>query len=113
MYERGVSQVKCDPFEEFYAADVRIISIKETGGYLDTQQITELCTLKADIQSYGGGLAEKDYGLTVECQKRMYCVQNDNLTEGNYAEANGKRYKLVYVDTDDMGAMALLREVRV
>lgn len=113
MYERGVSQVKCDPFEEFYAADVRIISIKETGGYSDTQQITELCTLKADIQSYGGGLAEKDYGLTVECQKRMYCVQNDNLTEGNYAEANGKRYKLVYVDTDDMGAMALLREVRV
>lgn len=113
MYERGVSQVKCDPFEEFYAADVRIISIKETGGYSDTQQITELCTLKADIQSYGGGLAEKDYGLTVECQKRMYCVQNDNLAEGNYAEANGKRYKLVYVDTDDMGAMALLREVRV
>ena len=43
----------------------------------------------------------------------MYCVQNDNLNEGNYAEANGKRYKIVYVDTDDMGALALLREVRV
>lgn len=105
--------MKCNPFEEFYVTDARIISIKETGGYSDTQQITELCTLKADIQSYGGGLAENEYGLSVECQKRMYCDRNDNLTEGNYVEANDKRYKIVYVDTNDMGTMALLREVRI
>ena len=86
-----------NPFKRFYNKDVKIIEIKETGGaYTKTHQVRELCAFKADIQPYNGGLAAKDYGLEVECKKRMYCDYNDNLAEGNYAETEGQRYKIIY-----------------
>ena len=102
-----------NPFKRFYNKDVKIISIKESGAYTKTPQaVTELCSFKADIQPYNGGLAAKDYGLEVECQKRMYCDFNDNLTEGNYAEAGRQRYKIIYVENWDSGAVAILQAVR-
>ena len=105
--------VTSNPFKRFYNKDVKIISIKESGAYTKTQQaVTELCSFKADIQPYNGGLAAKDYGLEVECQKRMYCDCNDNLREGNYAEAGGQRYKIIYVENWDSGAVAILQAVR-
>ena len=111
--ERGVFPVMSNPFKRFYNKDVKIISIKESGAYTKTPQaVTELCSFKADIQPYNGGLAAKDYGLEVECQKRMYCDCNDNLTEGNYAETGGQRYKIIYVENWDSGAVVILQAVR-
>lgn len=104
--------MKSNQFNRFYTQDVKIIKITETGAYTKTQTIEEVASLKADIQPYNGGLAQKDYGLEVECHKRMYCDCDDNLIEGNYVEALGQRYKIVYVENWDMGAEVLLQLVR-
>lgn len=100
-----------NPFKRFYTTDVKLLKIKETGTYTKTQEVKELCSVKADVQPYNGGLAEKEYGLKVECQKRMFCECNDNLTEGNYAEISGKRYRIIYVEDWDSGATAILQAV--
>ena len=111
--ERGVCRVKSNPFKRFYNTDVKIISIKETGAYTRTQTVTELCSFKADVQPYNGGLASKEYGLEAECQKRMICEHNGCLTEGNYAQIGRQRYKIIYVEDWDSGMSALLQAVRV
>lgn len=105
--------MKSNPFKRFYNTDVKLLEIKETGVYTKTHTVTELCSIKADIQPYNGGLAAKDYGLEVECQKRMFCNNNEHLTEGNYAEISGQRYRIIYVDAWDMGAAAVLQMVTI
>lgn len=110
--ERGVCRVISNPFKRFYTSDVTVIKVKETGAYTKTQTVTKLASFKADIQPYNGGLAAKDYGLEVECQKRMFCEHNGYLTEGNYVETGGQRYKIIYVEDWDSGAMVILRAVR-
>lgn len=92
--------------------DVKVIQIKETGAYSKTQTVTELCSFKADVQPYNGGLAAKDYGLEIECQKRMFCDNNVHLTEGNYVETDSKRYRIIYVEEWNSGATVLLQLVR-
>lgn len=99
-------------FSRFYNKDVTVISITETGAYTKTKEVKELCTFKADIQPYNGGLAAKEYGLEIECQKRMYCDYNENVTAGNYVETGGERYIIIYVEHWDSGSTAILQAVR-
>ncbi len=106
-------RVKSNPFKRFYTQEVKLLEITETGAYTKTQTVRELCSLKADVQPYNGGLAAKDYGLETECQKRMFCDNNEHLTEGNYAETGGGRYKIIYAEPWDMGAVVILRKVIV
>lgn len=104
--------MSANPFKRFYTTEVKLVSITETGAYTKTQTVKELCLIKADVQPYNGGLAAKEYGLEKECQKQMFCDNNEYLTEGNYAEIYGNRYKIIYVEPWDMGAAAILQEVR-
>lgn len=104
--------MKSNPFKRFYNTEVKLVSITETGAYTKTREVKELCSLKADLQPYNGGLLAKEYGLEAECQKRMFCDNNEYLTEGNYAEIYGDRYKILYVETWDAGAAAILQAVR-
>lgn len=106
-------RVKFNPFRRFYTSEVEIIQIKETGVYTKTQTVKELCVVKADVQPYNGGLAAKEYGLEAECQKRMFCDNNEYLTEGNYAEISGRRYKIIYTEKWDMGETVILQRVTV
>ncbi len=89
-----------------------MFEITETGVYTKTQTVRELCSFKADVQPYNGGLASKNYGLEVECQKRMFCDCNEYVTEGNYVEIAGKRYKIIYAENWDSGSAAILQLVR-
>lgn len=98
-----------NPFKRFYTSEVKIVSIRETGAYTKTQTVTELCSFKADVQPYNGGLLAKEYGLEAECQKRMFCDKNEHITEGNYAEILGQKYKIIYVTNWDFGAAAILK----
>lgn len=104
--------MSANPFKRFYTTEVKLVSITETGAYTKTQTVKELCSIKADVQPYNGGLAAKEYGLEKECQKRMFCDNNEHLTEGNYAEIYGRRYKIIYAEPWNMGAAAILQEVR-
>ena len=100
-------------FDIFRDTEVKIISIKETGAYTKKKEVTELGSVLASIAPYNGGLLAKEYGLTAECEYKMFCDNNEHLTEGNYAEIHGQRYKIIYVEAWDMGAAVILQKVTV
>lgn len=67
-----------------------------------------LCSVNADIQPYEGGLSEKDFGFSVNRKFKMYCGERDEVREGNYAEFDGKRYRIISVERWNMGIAAIL-----
>lgn len=105
--------MSANPFKRFYNTDVKLFMIKETGVYSKTRQVNELCGVKADVQPYNGGLLAKEYGLEAECEYKMFCENNEHLTEGNYAEIYGQRYKIIYVEPWSIGAVVILQKVTV
>lgn len=70
--------------------------------------------LTADIQPYNGGLAQKEYGLTVNCQKRMYTPLCDLIVEGAgiSADENAEEpeYICIYAQHWDDYTMAILEK---
>lgn len=81
--------------------------------YDPTPQWKNIGELKADIQPYSGGLAQKEYGLTVECQKRIYTSRSELLYEGVYVrmaeEAEEPEYICMYAEHWDDYTMAILK----
>lgn len=102
-----------NPFSRFYNTDVKLLKITETGAYSKTRTVTELCSIMADVQPYNGGLLAKEYGLETECQRRMFCDNNKNISVGNYAEIHGQRYKIIYSAPWNFGAIVILQRVTV
>ena len=43
----------------------------------------------------------------------MFCENNEHLTEGNYTEIHGQRYKIIYAEAWDMGAAVILQKVNI
>lgn len=87
--------------------------IAELGDYDDyenTYTINKLGSVDGDMQPYSGGLAEKDYGLHVECQYQFYCAQNDEIKAGRYLITGDKCYEIVYTAPWDLGIAVLLKE---
>lgn len=103
-----------DKFENiFYGDTVTVLKISVSGGYDREEGIQILCTVKGDLQSYSGGLAQKEYGLNAECQKRFFCAENECIKAGNYIDADGVRYRIEYVENTRLGMTAVLREERL
>lgn len=100
-------------FDIFRDTEVKIISIKETGAYTKQKEVTELCSVLANIIPYNGGLLASEYGLTAECEYKMFCDTDEHLTEGNYAETGGQRYRIIYAEPWNMGAVAILQRVTI
>ena len=101
------------PFRRFYNTDVKLLKIKKTGAYSKTSAVKELGSIKADVQAFNGGLAEKEYGLAEECQLRVFCDNNEHISVGNYAEIYGQRYRIIYTAPRSFGAVVILQKVTV
>ena len=101
-------------FARFYNTDVRILRITTGQGYSDSgaETITELAEIKADIQPHGGSLSEKEYGLSEDYHAIMFCDNNEHIKAGNYAEVNGRRYRIIYPAPWESGAEVFLQLVR-
>ena len=98
-------------WSRFYKTDVRLFEIQKSGGYSrDTAITNELGSIKADLQPYGGELAREHYGVSVECQMQMFCEHCEAVKVGSYAEADGVRYRIVYVASWDCGLEVLLNK---
>lgn len=110
-YKRAISS-GINAFSQFYDKDVKLIKETKTGITTITTSVTVIAEFKADVQDYNGGLAQEEYGLTVECQKRMYCNDNECLKEGIHADIDNKRYLIQYVKRTDLGVSVLLKEVQ-
>lgn len=99
-------------FSVFYNADVEIGEIKGGRRY-DDDGITfqKIGAFRADFQPYNGGLAEKEYGLSEEVTARIYTDEaNGILKTGRVAAIDDIRYDILYVETWEMGDVALLRQ---
>ena len=88
-----------------------VLKITKGSGYDRTETVETLGAVTGDMQPYSGGLAQQEYGLAVECQKRFFCGANDAIRAGNYIDAGGVRYRIEYADNRQLGMTALLREV--
>lgn len=106
-------------FDCFNNARAEVYSLKKTAanGYISRDEaITErkkLAELDVDLQPYSGGLAEKEYGLTVNCQKRLFCAPCEHIKEGNYMKAGAENYRILYVQSWELGTEALLERVKL
>lgn len=98
-----------NPFDKLYNTPVELGEITGGGGYSNPHGIyTKHCDIMADIQPYSGGLAAEEYGYNNEVTLRMFCAQNDDLTVGRVARVNGVDYTVKYVESWEIGAVALL-----
>lgn len=95
-------------FERFYTTSVRLFTVTEDD-YSGMAEKTVLSEIMADVQPYNGGLANKEYGLEIECQKRMFCGNHKDVMEGNHAEVNGEMYRIIYVQAWELGRTAILK----
>lgn len=67
---------------------------------------------KCDIQPYSSKQAEKDYGYSVECTRRMFCDIIPEIIESCLIEYNGEYYKVVETPWDDGYYEILLDKVK-
>lgn len=100
-----------NPFKAFYDVNVNICSVKSGSGYSNRgiAKETQLASLTVDLQPYNGGVANAQYGLTVECQYRMFSDTCEHIKEGNYVEYCGKLYRIVYAAKWTYGDVAILK----
>lgn len=74
--------------------------------YADDTVIETMC----DMQPYSGELAQEEYGLEIECVKRIYTEPNKNISEGVKIADRGQKpvYIVKYKEHWKNYTMALL-----
>lgn len=97
-----------EAFSRFYKTPVKIYGIKSGSSYSKAAVMEPLRSITADIQPYGGGLSEEDFGFSVSRRFKMFCGECDDVREGNYAEFDGGRYRIVSVERWNTGIAAIL-----
>ena len=99
-------------FDIFHNTTMSIVELGDYDDYENTYADNKIIgTVTGDLQPYSGGLAEKEYGLTVECQYAFYCHTNDRIKEGVYFQNGDKFYEVVYAAQWGMGLAVLLKGV--
>lgn len=102
-----------DKFEIFRDTEAVIVEKSAYNSLMNTYKTTEIGTVIGDLQDYSGGMAEKEFGLTVECQKKFYCSESDLPKVGRYMKISDKFYRIEYVTRGKLGTTALLKEVEL
>lgn len=101
-------------FERFYTSDpVEVLKLTESGAYDKKRKWEKLGAVKADIQPYGGDLANREYGIQVVCRLRMFCDNESFIAVGNYVRHDGRLYRIRYVAPWAFGSEVLLDEYTI
>lgn len=50
--------------------------------------------LSCDVQAYSAALAQKDYGLAQEVQKRLYCAKDERVRLGRLVNTGSEWYRI-------------------
>lgn len=96
-----------NPFKRFYTTNVTIVQYK-IDDYSGEKETRVLSSFKADVQPYSGGKAHEAYGVEIECQLRMFCDADENISEKNYVQISGEIYEIVHVAPWNMGFEVML-----
>ena len=69
--------------------------------------------LMCDMQPMSGGLAQEEYGLNIECVKRVYSEPNAYIKEGNRIALRGEKpkYTIKYAEEWEDYTVSLLSEM--
>lgn len=98
-------------FDIFNNCTMEIAELGDYDDYENKYSVTVTGKTDGDLQPYSGELAQKEYGLDVECQYAFYCHKNDSIQIGAYLTDRNKAYEIVYAASWDMGCAAFLKEV--
>ena len=98
-------------FDTFCDTQAQVIGKGNYNSLWNTYDIKEYGTINGDLQFYSAELAGKDFGLSVECQKKFYCQNNDVVEVGRYLVIDSRKYRIEYVAESKLGLTLLLREV--
>lgn len=99
-------------FDIFHNTTMNIVELGDYDDYENTYGSNKVIgAVTGDLQAYSGGLAEKEYGLTVECQYAFYCHTDSRIKEGVYLQNGSTFYEVVYVAPWSMGLAVLLKGV--
>lgn len=99
-------------FERFYTTDVSVISFK-IDDYTGDAQTSILGTLKADVQPYSGDKAREEYGVEIECQKRMFCAESADIDVKNHIKIDGVIYEITHIARWELGLEVMLNKTRL
>lgn len=97
-------------FDVFRDTEAIIIEKGNYNSLWNTYDPIEIGSIKGNLQDYGGGLAEKEYGLQVECQKKFYCPDNNELKVGRYLKIGTLNYRIEHIADGKLGLTLLLKE---
>lgn len=100
-------------FDRLYDTKAVIVEQGNYNSLWNTYDTTEIGTVTGDLQDYSGGLANEEYGLAVECQKKFYCPHNENLKVGNYLIIDSLDYRIEYISNGKLGLTMLLKESKL
>ena len=123
-------------FDIFKNITVKILRKNDYDDYENTYTLEEIGTVTGDMQSYSGSLAERDYGLSIECQKKFYCdsalisdaryglildsgavleltvpIGGGTVQEQIYVITDVQTFEIVYAAEYELGLAVLLKEV--
>lgn len=81
----------------FFADSVKIaqpaFTVSAHGDRLPAAPVS-LGELRCDVQSYSAALAQKDYGLAQEVQKRLYCAADERVLLGRLVKVKNEWYRI-------------------
>ena len=125
-------------FDIFNNITVKIVRKGNFDDYENTYDLEKMGTVTGDIQPYSGDLSERDYGLRIECQKKLYCastlvsdaryglrlddgtvlelevpIGGGRIQEALYVVTDVQAFKIEYAAEYAMGLVLLLKEVEL
>lgn len=97
-------------FGRFHDTTAKIVEKGNYNSLWNTYEPVECGSITGDLQDYSGELAQKDYGLSVECQKKFYCSTDDNVRAGRYLIIGEQSYRIEHIADGKLGLALLLKE---
>ena len=98
-----------DGFSVFY--DTKAEIFKGIGEYDNKFEAKK--TIYGDFQPLSGKLEDCEYGFRAVSSASLYCTDTDawEIGIGDYAQVDGKRYRVEHVERRKLGAKILLKEM--
>lgn len=98
-------------FAQFYKTPVEIYRLTNGSSYSDSADTELIGSVMADIQPFGGGLDDMDYGLNAKRKFTMYSSDCSDISEGGFVKIDGTLYQITYVEHWEMGIAAVIERM--
>lgn len=92
----------CYDTADIYSADLK-------SSFDADYERTFIKSIACDVQPIGGGITGEEAGLYADAEMKMYCGEDDDIVEGNYAVIEGVSYMIVFVGRRKLGYCAYLK----